>query len=109
MTLYLMSNALSKVFGLQPSRRERTVKFSEGVGHLLLDQVWQTLPTLFWPLYGWRFPRGTTLFDEWVRFHLSVEGMDPVEWIGAALLLWFAIQLCRHRSVLRFLRTGAVG
>lgn len=68
--------------------------------HLLLDKIWLLPETLFWPVYGWSFPRSNP--DLWVDQWLSVLISEPAvyipEIIGLLILLAFAGQLFyRHK------------
>ena len=78
-------------------------------GHLVLDAMWQVPVRLLWPLYGWSFPPGSTSLEEYLSFQYSGELLGPSELLGGASLLWFGFQLYRQRSVLQFLRVGAIG
>ncbi len=77
--------------------------------HLILDAMWQVPSRLLWPIYGWSFPLGTTTLDEWLHFQFSGGWLDAAEMAGFMALIWFGVQLYRQRSVLQFLRVGAIG
>lgn len=79
------------------------------MGHLALDQMWQSPVTLLWPFLGWRFPEVDRTLEEWVSSHLSSLLKSPEELAGALILAWFGFQLYQRRAVLRFLRTGKAG
>lgn len=60
--------------------------------HLILDFMWQTPQTLFWPLLGWSFPPGeTSSVTSWILGMLSSLRNNPAEWIeegvGLAVVL----------------------
>jgi hypothetical protein len=95
---------------LQLTRSYRPLIFAmASMGHLLLDHIWQAPRILWWPFYGWRLPPGTTTLDEWFRYHSSVSRWVTLpEVVGGLVLIWFAIQLYRHRAVLQFLRMGTI-
>lgn len=64
--------------------------------HLILDQMWQSPDTLFWPLVGWTFPRENPA--SWLSNWLSTLIHNPAVYISeiAGLLilmsiLWFLI------------------
>ncbi len=76
------------------------------MGHLALDQMWQSPVTLLWPLLGWRFPEPAKTLEEWLASHLISDLRSPAELAGALILAWFAFQLYQRRAVRRFLRTG---
>jgi threonine/homoserine/homoserine lactone efflux protein len=69
--------------------------------------MWEIPTILLWPFLGWRFPMGTTTLDEYILFYLTGALASPEELAGALVLVWFAIQLFRQRTLLRFLRTGS--
>jgi hypothetical protein len=77
-------------------------------GHLVLDQMWQAPQTLLWPFLGWRFPLGLSSLDEWLMFQLTAQWLAIPEVIGLLVLVWFASQAYRRRTILRFLKTGAI-
>jgi inner membrane protein len=68
--------------------------------HLILDKMWLFPKTLFWPLYGWSFPKSNP--ELWIDQWLSVLSSDPSvyipEIIGALILLIFAGQLFYKRK-----------
>lgn len=76
--------------------------------HLLLDSIWQNPVTLWWPLYGWQFPMGTTTLDEWMRFMTSFRIRSLPEMLGLVSLSWFAIRVIWRRSAFQFIKTGHV-
>lgn len=64
--------------------------------HLILDYMWQTPDTLFWPLFGWTFPMENPA--SWLSNWLSTLIHNPAVYISevAGLLilmsiLWFLI------------------
>lgn len=81
--------------------------------HLVLDSMWQTPETLFWPLYGWAFTRlEIENFTSWMQ-ELSDEVLrNPAvylpEIIGVIVLGWFLWHLLRRRLLFTFLRRGKV-
>ena len=42
--------------------------------HLLEDRLWKTPATLFYPLYGFSFPKGTVTGENWIQYFLSIIG-----------------------------------
>lgn len=76
--------------------------------HLALDQMWRSPGTLFWPLYGLKFPAVDT--NGWVeRVFLNMLREPSVyvpEIIGALVLLAFFVNLVRRGRLFGFLRTG---
>ena len=78
--------------------------------HLILDQIWQTPETLFWPIFGVGFERIETI--DWLSniLHALLEEPEVYvpEIIGFFVLVWFAWELLHRRTVIRFLRKGRV-
>jgi len=76
--------------------------------HLLLDQMWLTPTTLFWPFSGFAFEKGDPA--GWVPGILHALLTNPEvyvpELVGAAILLWFGLTLVRRRKVSAFIRYG---
>ncbi len=76
--------------------------------HLVLDFIWRTPETLWWPLYGTGFPA----YDRSVWLEQVYRGMvgNPVvyvgEVIGLVITIGLAWKLIREKHVLRFIRHG---
>ena len=93
-------------------RRRRWVAVAVGVMfHLILDAMWVTPETLFWPLFGWDFP--PSIDDYWSGF-LGRLFEDPLvlvqEVAGLAYLvyLWRKTGLGDRTRRREFLTTGRV-
>ena len=76
--------------------------------HLILDQMWCTPRTLFWPFLGFGFER--TDITDWLpniaqSLLINPEVYIP-ELVGAAIFLWFGLTLVLRREVLAFLKSG---
>ena len=80
------------------------------LAHLILDQMWLTPQTLFWPLYGLSFERG--IVEGWLpRILTSLMTKPSVylpEIIGALLLAVLLWDIIRRRRLMGFLRSGRV-
>jgi len=78
--------------------------------HLIIDQMWQTPQTLFWPLFGFAFPREDT--TNWIPniFHALVTKPEVYlpELMGAVIIVWFAWILLQRKKVYYFIRWGQV-
>ncbi len=78
--------------------------------HLILDQMWNTPKTLFWPIFGIAFERMDPTY--WLGNILQALLREPEvyvpEIIGFVILVWFVWELLQHRAILRFLRRGRV-
>lgn len=80
--------------------------------HLVLDSMWKTPQTLFWPLYGIQLPKEQIVFLPWITGMLNGLIADPMELIleilGFLILLWSGYVIWRSGKMARFLRTGRV-
>jgi len=78
--------------------------------HLLLDQMWESPETLFWPLFGLTFEKGD--ITDWVQNILLTLFIKPgvyiPELIGMVVLIWLTIILQQRKNVYAFLRYGKV-
>jgi inner membrane protein len=77
------------------------------LAHLVLDQMWLNSQTLFWPLYGWGFPKydDSDVFWAWLRILRSDPGVYVQEIMGVIILIWLATVLHLHKGLTRFLRS----
>ncbi|MFC2066462.1 metal-dependent hydrolase [Chloroflexota bacterium] len=76
--------------------------------HLMLDRMWRSPRTLFWPLFGFTFERiDLTYWVQDMLYALLAEpGVYIPELVGAAILLWFGVVLARRRKIGVFIRYG---
>lgn len=78
--------------------------------HLILDQMWRTPQTLFWPLFGFAFDRIN--LTEWLPNIFNRLLTDPELYIpelaGIAIILWFGIMLVFRKKTYTFIRHGQV-
>jgi inner membrane protein len=78
--------------------------------HLILDEMWQTPQTLFWPLLGFSFPKED--LEGWVSNIWKALFSDPhlyiPEVVGLVVLLVLGIYLLKRRGVIKFLKGGRV-
>ena len=78
--------------------------------HLVLDSMWLSSRTLFWPAYGLAFKR--TDLTDWMQGLWHELVTNPAvyvpEIIGAIVLGWLLWHLLRRRLLLAFLRRGKV-
>ena len=86
-----------------------TLFFCSGF-HLVLDQMWLMPRTLFWPLYGWTFPKYN--LTNWIPNIFEALLRDPVlrvsESMGLIILLISGGQLLRQKRLIIFLRSGVM-
>jgi len=78
--------------------------------HLLLDEIWLTPRTLFWPLLGFTFEKID--LANWLSdiFHelFSKPAVYIPEAVGLAIMLWFVLVLVRRKRVGDFIKYGKV-
>ena len=81
------------------------------MGHLVLDSMWRTTSTLFWPLRGWEFPK-YDLSDGVVSIWIEALQTNPAtfmpEIIGAIIIASLLVYLLKHRNMLNFIKTGRI-
>jgi len=76
--------------------------------HLVLDSMWEKPKTLFWPVFGYSFPRSGdydflwSIFQEF--FHYPSDYIP--ELIGISIVGWIIWKLIRNKQVVSFLRKG---
>jgi inner membrane protein len=78
--------------------------------HLVMDRMWNTPGTLFWPLLGFTFEKVELTDWLWNLFKtlLYRPGAYIPELIGLAVLLWFGLVLVFRKKVGAFLKSGRV-
>jgi len=78
--------------------------------HLILDRIWDYPVVLFWPLLG-PFPKGeiTGWLSNMFRWLLSSPDVYIPEIIGLVIVLLFAYRIVKGKSVISFIRGGAIG
>ncbi len=78
--------------------------------HLVCDQMWRSPRTLLWPVLGLAFERLD--LTDWMpsMFYALLTSPEVYvpELVGAAIVIWFAVELVRKRKVLAFTRYGQV-
>lgn len=75
--------------------------------HDVLDMMWLYPETLYWPLYGWRFPlRGEDWFHGIFGKLLSDPAVYLLEITGGIIVGYFAATLICQKEVRSFLLTG---
>ena len=78
--------------------------------HLLLDEMWQTPITLFWPILGFIFP--TIELEGWASNIWESIFSDPrvyiPEIVGLMILLVLAVCLLKRRGLVVFIKRGKV-
>jgi inner membrane protein len=78
--------------------------------HLVLDEMWRTPATLFWPFLGFSFP--AIELEGWARSIFTALFSDPhiyiPEIVGLAILLWFGAVIIKRRKVGAFIKHGKI-
>ena len=78
--------------------------------HLVLDEMWNTPATLFWPFMGVSFP--AVELTGWAASILEALFSEPflyiTEAVGLVILVWFAAVIIRKGDVGVFLRYGKI-
>lgn len=105
---------LISAVGFYLYRRHRQVwMFTLAAGtfmHLVLDEMWITPATLFWPVLGFTFEKAE--INNWLSNIFRELFSSPVvyipEAIGLAILLWFGLVVVRRKKFRVFLRYGKV-
>jgi inner membrane protein len=80
--------------------------------HLVMDGMWTETHTLFWPLYGFSFPKYPLSAQSWLMsiWHSVTDHpwyLIP-ELLGLVIIAWFLWQLVRRKKFFFFLRYGLV-
>ena len=80
------------------------------LAHLVLDQMWQTPRTFFWPFLGLTFDKVD--ISNWTIDILHALFNKPrvyiPELVGVAILIWFTWIVFRRKKVLAFIKYGRV-
>lgn len=78
--------------------------------HFILDQMWLMPHSLFWPLYGWAFPKGEwdSYWSDMLGDLVSHSSIWVPEIIGGLILIWVAVIIIGKKHVHRFLKSGLV-
>ena len=76
--------------------------------HLILDQMWLTHATLFWPTAGWQFTGGdpSTWFEVWKTALSGDLSVSVPEAIGLLIILGFGLFLIRQKKLGVFIKHG---
>jgi len=76
--------------------------------HLILDEMWRSPPTLLWPVLGLAFERAdlTNWMHDMLHALLTSPQVYVPELVGAAIVIWFAVELVLKRKVFAFIKYG---
>lgn len=78
--------------------------------HLALDAMWNDPITLFWPAFGFEFPK-VPVEDYWLEVLLRplqhpIEALKEVAGLAVLVYFWYAYGLHRPELLRRFVKTG---
>ena len=78
--------------------------------HLLMDEMWLSPVTLFWPLMGWEFPRWemAEIVVRWFLAIFTVPKLFITELAGLLVLLSFGFYLLIKKKFRSFILRGKV-
>lgn len=84
-------------------KRKKTWLLALAVGvlsHLILDFMWLSPQTLFWPLYGWRFPgiNDSDILGTWLTSLIREPTAYIPEIVGLVIVACYGFWLLRRRS-----------
>jgi len=111
--LFLVLLTLTASYFYRRYHDTRLLAFSLGTfTHLILDRMWRTPRTLFWPVFGLTFEKLEFTFTSWISYILHNLTTYPhvliPELIGAAIVIWFTWILIRRKGIGIFIRYGKV-
>ncbi len=81
-----------------------------GASHLVLDSMWRSPETLFWPVFGWGFP-GSGVTDLWRTLWQALTSQPAAyvpEIVGLAVLGFIGVRLIAKKRLRHFLRHGRI-
>lgn len=109
--LFLVLITVAGLYLHQRHRKSWLLVLSFGTfTHLILDQMWRTPQTLFWPLFGFAFDRINLtgwLLSIFNRLLTNPE-VYVSELVGIAIILWFGLILMLRKKIYVFIRYGRV-
>ena len=96
---------------LKTHRQKWMLTLASGTAiHLILDQMWNTPRTLFWPLMGYQFVTGN--LEGWAAGIIKSITSSPQtyipEAIGLAILIWFGLVVITRKQSVALLKTGRI-
>lgn len=76
--------------------------------HDILDVMWRHPGILFWPLYGWRFPRAVA--EAWQGMMVigghPIRQLEVLDVVGVIMMLVFFTKLGASGKIMDFFKTG---
>ncbi len=109
--LFLMIIGAAGYFLYRSRRQIWLLTLAAGtLAHLVLDQMWQTPATLFWPLMGLSFPRldlGDYIINT-LKEIFSNRFIFISELIGLMIIIWFGVWLISRHKLGAFIVRGKI-
>lgn len=107
----LLGGVLLLLGGVLILRTKRTGMFVlalASLGHLVLDRIWSLPEVMWWPCYGWGFPKedGAGTIKGWLDTLFSSPTTFVPEIVGGLVLMSMVFSLRRRRRWLGFLHHG---
>ncbi|MHB8105053.1 MAG: metal-dependent hydrolase [Dehalococcoidales bacterium] len=109
--LFLIVISLVGYYLLKKFRQSWMLTLAAGTfAHLVLDEMWQTPQTLFWPVLGWSFPKEE--LEGWASNIWNALFNNPAvyipEIVGLVVLLVFCYLIIRRKKFGAFIKHGKV-
>ena len=104
--LFMMLFAIPAIVFYVKRKKTWLLALSSGIfAHLILDAMWTNAVTLYWPLYGWKFPRLSEpdILTLWLTGLVKLPVVYIPELIGIFVLAGFFVWLIRRRNLINFL------
>lgn len=113
---FLIILSLAGIYLYRRKRKNWLLVLSFGTfTHLIFDQMWLSPHTLFWPLYGWSFPKHANIgFACWLGGIFTSLLTQPnsyvyiTEIIGGVVLGFFLWHIMKEKTLLNFITKGKV-
>jgi len=108
----LLFNLILLSAGLFLARKGGKWLFSLALGslmHLIFDQIWHNMETLFWPLLGPLVGGDTSVLMDKLWAGLVKPEVFVPELAGLAVMGWLLYRLLKIKGIRRFLTTGEIG
>jgi len=111
--LFLLIISFAGIYLYQKRKKNWLLVLSFGTfTHLIFDQMWLTPHTLFWPLLGWSFEKGSPDLVIWIQGIFTELISEPSvyipEIIGAVVLSIFVVEVIRLKAVGSFIKRGTI-
>ena len=76
--------------------------------HDVFDEMWLQPGVLYWPLYGWTFPRSAeNVWQSMIQiWDYRIHALDLYDNLGVLILLWFFMRLALNGRLTGFIKQG---